>query len=59
MSLLPEFAAARVASGFFPFFLAWMGRGSLNYERLISFLYFKGCYIPAAPYNALPLTRQM
>jgi hypothetical protein len=26
MSLLPEFAAARVASGFFPFFLAWMGR---------------------------------
>ena len=44
----------------FPHFF-WRGGSvrSLNYERLISFLYFKGCYIPAAPYNALPLTRQM
>jgi hypothetical protein len=58
MSLLPEFAAARVASGF-SLFSGVDGAGSLNYERLISFLYFKGCYIPAAPYNALPLTRQM
>ena len=30
MSLLPEFAAALVASGFFPFFLVWMGRGEFK-----------------------------